>query len=985
MKTLTAAADTARQERYARELLVLVEIDWGGGSLTTYCDKELDGVEGKILDIGTLEAILTLDNVQTYDLKITLDDTDGTIKTRLEAENIHKKNCTVYLYFDDTDINADRIKFFAGFVTTPIDWGEGNRQVTLTVTSEIESFEVGFSPEEGQLEFVDPEAEGKAWPLAFGNVVHVPATKVTQAPKSTLLEPLSIVDPMLRIKLGMAEAAYQQEAMLFGFWNLVFNGAHLITPPAWWIFREYVKVIIHEDIMMNEIFKAHKKLTELNNAAKKNPADAVVRGQIAAQNNLIIALAIIMQRVKRRKKEIENAIELLCFAVATQKKAMLGMLDAHNRMRQLYGRYLDITQEICRQELNAKTALRVDGADSFEDGEQYDFCIKGVKFRGSMDVTGRQLNVAAGPLAQYTNVGVAPWQPDDAPCGNITDLDGLNLIWLEDDNPPDLTGQYLLVTKRGSTEPRVRHMLKVNKQEGKKVYFDLVEIDRGGTSSSGRSFSYDSVVNEVVEPAGGWVNLGGFGAVPAGALNNTLNPAVWGQPGVQLVLQVINAIPGGVNKQELKNLVLIALKLSFDHARGFVIVSPTARDVYTIIGEDVATIQETASVPLQSWFDDYFTPYEEIPLRNNWRADAGTPIYECGNEEDIYIANILPSTIKSVYAERTTEEGEQVFVPIPSRYYTKRESHNLGTYDVTALIFPRALRSIPGEGWTDTVYVTMDVSVGPNVVDVIEWLINTYTDKSPNAANFTAIRAKVAKYPTSFALFERPNVLEEIKRIAWESRLAVYIFDNEFFLQYLSEEPTEDYTLTDSEIEHQGLQLQYTDTQSLVTRLSSQYELHYGPKDENHRTPEVVLRHNVKKYGLHKRTEFFHTYNLRELVEKSATFWMIRQSDTWKKLTVRAFHPTLHLDPLNTFMVSLNQEHFASEDTKCFIERAAYDPKTQKMLFTLHTGVKVGDDTQYPFFWPALDAPVEWPTLEEQAAGAAGGHGPGEGVTGTIS
>ena len=151
MKTLTSAAETAIEKKYGVELITVVEIFWNVDSPTYYADKDVDGILGKILQHSPLESILTSDNVQTYTANVTLDDTDGSIKAIIESTDVHKKSANIYQFVNGTDFTLDKILVYSGEITTPFTWGEGERSITFNISSEIESFEIGFSPEESQL------------------------------------------------------------------------------------------------------------------------------------------------------------------------------------------------------------------------------------------------------------------------------------------------------------------------------------------------------------------------------------------------------------------------------------------------------------------------------------------------------------------------------------------------------------------------------------------------------------------------------------------------------------------------------------------------------------------------------------------------------------------------------------------------------------------------------------------------------------------
>jgi hypothetical protein len=458
------------------------------------------------------------------------------------------------------------------------------------------------------------------------------------------------------------------------------------------------------------------------------------------------------------------------------------------------------------------------------------------------------------------------------------------------------------------------------------------------------------------------------------------------RPESERLTQILSQIPGGVSKDELERLTkLVYIEPSDNLSDQLILIPPLLSDTYTIIGPDVAEIVAASGMIHEQWIDDYSSPVEEIPDNAYWEADSGSEVVEADKDCQIYIANILPSTIKGVFAYRSDEDGQDYLAPVPSSYYTKLESYNLGTIDVTALIFKRPLKAMAGLGWHDEVYVTLESSVGQNVTDVLAHIANTYTDKTPNAANFAAIKTKMTNYPVNFALLDRPNALQEMNRICWESRLGLYTVGDEFFLSYLSETPSSVATLTESDIISGSMQIKYTQTEQLATRLTVKYKKDYLPLKAGHEHPKVILRHNLKKYALHEREEMFHIYNQRELVLKSATFWLIRLANTWKKLEFKVSRTQMRLDTLDAITLNLALTHYSNSSILGVLEQVAYDSAAQEITLVFAGGVRSGEMEQYELFWPSdAGATVQFPTDAEIEEGYAGGYGPGSGVTGSI-
>ena len=162
------------------------------------------------------DAINLSGNADSQQLTLVLDDTDGTIKTILDAHDVHKRDARVYQYFTGLSL-TDKFLLFAGKITSPITWNERDRTVTVTVLSQLEDREVGFSAEEGQFEYLPAEMVSKPWPLIFGTVINNPCLPVTTAITGTTLTPVGILaGDELMLSLPSANNVDYQISMIEG-------------------------------------------------------------------------------------------------------------------------------------------------------------------------------------------------------------------------------------------------------------------------------------------------------------------------------------------------------------------------------------------------------------------------------------------------------------------------------------------------------------------------------------------------------------------------------------------------------------------------------------------------------------------------------------------------------------------------------------------------------------------------------------------------
>lgn len=361
-----------------------------------------------------------------------------------------------------------------------------------------------------------------------------------------------------------------------------------------------------------------------------------------------------------------------------------------------------------------------------------------------------------------------------------------------------------------------------------------------------------------------------------------------------------------------------------------------------------------------SW--DYFNLFERT--RFIW-LPPGTDVFLAEEAEQIHIVSLLPGTVTQVAAYRNFADTS-LLMEIDTDLYTV-ETVDYGGYDVVELHLTKPLSTIQDEDWDDEVFVSFTSSIGPSPVDIIQWLIETYTDFDIDTASFTSVKADLTEYPTSFFRKERPSVLQLIRDIAYQARCAVFIRDNTVFLVYLSKEPTSLRTLTEDDILTNSFRISHTNTEDLETRQTIKWNNgEAGVFKDDPTEFEFTLKHNIPEYGLFDQEYDWFTMNIFEMVQKSATFWLIRKSKTWKHIEFET--PITHLD-LDVFdCVTINIAQFPT--TKVVIEESMYDADNNVMQFKAWTPILAGTDTEYIWAWPAAQSQYAvWPQNDDLSGG----------------
>jgi hypothetical protein len=977
MKTLTVQALAEIAKQHGTEPINILGIDWfDTGEYTLYADRELTSASAKIISLSEIETTLSNSVGQARSMTVTLDDTENDIKAIFNSSNIHNKKCILYQNFISL-ANSDKFVIFNGRINAPIVWDEGQRQVSFAMLSEIENKEVSVSLEETQIDYPSDQSTGDPWPLCFGNVLHVPATKLYQSPVAKLLEPFCIVDRTLQNKLDALSYAWQQQQLILRYWTAVFQGSDIVNVTGQELLVKYIyymklersytfmNVNLQADIIKGEGIKRLKR--------GKTDAEKVFINALAQNEMDLDATDLLLLQINGMRTFYDRMIRIVEWETNIQKVAANNVVKAYNGLITIYNQYYQIQNEICKQEGCADKTVRVSNSEDFEQDTPLDLVIRGMRWRGSF--SDGTLYIHSDGLPRYTDVPLGARQSVKDDCGRVNELKGLDKFWVSSADY-NLTNMYCLVRKRGETRG---HMIKVIEQDGTKCTF---ELNKYGDLNNGGKFDAQIVTgDELPTLSANDLDLAPTGVGPSP--NDRIQ--AWENLSTTTLALLGDTVPGEDELQDLIKIEWIINNNPTVTINGVVLSTPilwisppNPRNIYTIIGEDVVEILEASVLPLDHWFE-YGIPFEEYEGSVFWEAKVGDTVQMTGQSNSVFVANILPSTIKAVMAYRTIDDVKTL-ARVPTAYYTKNESEDLLDADdnivltVTSLNFPTPINEIAGEGWEGVIYVTLESSVGPNVVDVIKHLISTYTDKSYDTTSFNAVHAIQEAYPANFAILDRRDVLELINSIAQQARCVVYENNDIFYIKYLSQEPTSVKTLTESDVKVDSMNIDHDSTDKIITKLVALWREHYLPEDPN----KIVLRHNINLYGLHEEEQDYFIYNNRDLVEKSATFWLIRNANVWKHLRFETFLKNIDLDNFDAITLDFGQDYVADSSVKGVIEEMVHDTENNIIQLSVWLPIKIGTMTPYVFAWPgSADSEDRFPTDLEISEGNAGGSGIG--------
>ncbi len=363
--------------------------------------------------------------------------------------------------------------------------------------------------------------------------------------------------------------------------------------------------------------------------------------------------------------------------------------------------------------------------------------------------------------------------------------------------------------------------------------------------------------------------------------------------------------------------------------------------------------------------------FDDMATSNFCWLPAGTEVFLESEAEVLFIVSLIPGTINNVAAyKRQTTTGRSLLMTVPTDLYKVYET-DYNAYTVVEIGFDEPLNQID-ETWSNEIYISFTSDIGPNPCDIIEWLVEKYTDLTVDAASFAEVKAYLTNYPANFYLKTKQSVFQTIQDIAYQARCAVYTRDNTLLIKYLAKEPASVRTLTKSDILTNSFLIKYTESMDLGTKQSVTWQPAEVPVIGGAAAEQLlVLKHNVSKYGIVQNDHNYYTQNTFDTILKSATFWLVRAANTWKLVE---FDTPLEMLDLDVFdCITLDMTQLSPDPVKVIITKIQYNNQDNKVHFECLTPIRSGETQPYQFFWPAdIDPHIIFPTTNEEINAGSG-------------
>jgi hypothetical protein len=286
-------------------------------------------------------------------------------------------------------------------------------------------------------------------------------------------------------------------------------------------------------------------------------------------------------------------------------------------------------------------------------------------------------------------------------------------------------------------------------------------------------------------------------------------------------------------------------------------------------------------------------PNSEISIKPYFSIlQPGTPVFIDGQSTEVFLINCGTGLdeVLSVKAYKNVQVKQGVkkkfLVEVPEEYYTIIDPYTLGIdNDLVAITFAKPLSTID-ENWEDNIYVSLRSNVGPNIADILKWIIDNYTDCTVDSNTFSTYKIDIDKYPANFALTDSKEAFTVLAEIAYQARSSLFLRNGIITFHYLSKEPTATKSISDIDNIEKEMIMEYSPVEDIFTHLFTKWKENYSPETKEKTTN---FKNNVSVFGYKKEELDIYIFRTESLIQKTLNFWGYRKSNQWLKSRITCF------------------------------------------------------------------------------------------------
>ncbi len=188
----------------------------------------------------------------------------------------------------------------------------------------------------------------------------------------------------------------------------------------------------------------------------------------------------------------------------------------------------------------------------------------------------------------------------------------------------------------------------------------------------------------------------------------------------------------------------------------------------------------------------------------------------------------------------------------------------------------------------ESVWCSVSSSVGPNVIDIIKYIIENYTELSFNTSNYTALHLLHENFPIGLYYPDDVIVGAVIKDICRQACLEYTIYGGVFMLKDATSKPdiTNSLTLDKSQLEIGSVSWKTSRSKDLATVLKGTWSETEYP---NHINEYYEASNNIALFGeIHSNMDF-PMYHAEGGIKRAITYYLDKRSNVWENVYLRCF------------------------------------------------------------------------------------------------
>jgi len=197
-------------------------------------------------------------------------------------------------------------------------------------------------------------------------------------------------------------------------------------------------------------------------------------------------------------------------------------------------------------------------------------------------------------------------------------------------------------------------------------------------------------------------------------------------------------------------------------------------------------------------------------------------------------------------------------------------------------------------GKIGTIWCSIESSVGPNIIDIIKYIIENYTTLTFDMTDYAALHLKHENFPIGFYYPEEVKVSKCIKDLCYQSCLEYTIYSGNFILKDATSRNAipSILTLDRASTELGSIIWETSNSKNIVTDITGTWSKTEYPK---HIEEEYKANNNTDKFEEVIKTIDYPIYHAEGSVERSVTWYLDLLSNIWENVSFRCFLHAMNL------------------------------------------------------------------------------------------